>query len=665
MNYQERGLRRWLLWLAVVAVLSVLYTHSQTDMPEQHSRITDNLHQLRQLDITLNQDFLKIRYGLLHHYDSLVDSMREIIVVQSRLDVDLQMSELGQLNEIRLHRQSVREVFERKERLLEKLKSQTSILRNSLIFLPVATAQVLEKVPAGEGGRLLREYLTSLERHSLIYYITSDARQRPRVTAKLQQLLALKSRLQTRWDRQLNEGVDNLVGHVRIVMKQKTMVDSMLHALIDLPTVKQLNLLSRANQNYYQERASLANGYQLALYLVSVLLLVYVGYILLKLSRSVTELEVVKSELKSIIDNTVDAIITTDEKGLIAHFNNAAESIFGRTATDVIGHSVTMLMSAKYRQQHPGGLGYLATGEANLMGENAILEGRRKDGSFFPLELAVNELRVTDQRMFTAIARDITARVKTEQKLADYRDSLEEQVKKRTTELELSNRELESYSYSIAHDLRAPLRAIAGYSTILQEDAGDKLDAEDMSNFDRIVAATHRMEGLIADILELGRVSQTKVRLVDVDLTALAQHTIEQLCTAGAGKDIDWQIQENLTVLGDEKLFGLLIENLLGNAVKYSSKKTQVCIEFGAVCMDGNETFFVKDNGAGFDMQYADKLFAPFQRLHASAEFEGSGVGLATVQRIVDRHYGRVWAEGAVDKGAAFYFTFELPCPLP
>jgi signal transduction histidine kinase len=260
-----------------------------------------------------------------------------------------------------------------------------------------------------------------------------------------------------------------------------------------------------------------------------------------------------------------------------------------------------------------------------------------------------------------ALHKEILVRKKAEKEIMQHRDHLEELVSKRTGELEASNRELESYSYTIAHDLRSPLRSIAGFSQILQEDAGHKLNADEKDCFERIITASKRMAELIDDILELGQVTRSETQYTEVDLTALAKATVERLCPAGENREVDWKIQEGLVAVGDIKLLALLLDNLLGNACKYSSRKTHAHIEFGSTVVeeggDENSVYFVRDNGVGFDMQYVDKLFKPFHRLHSDVVFEGTGIGLATVQRIIHRHGGHIWAEAEPDKGATFYFT--------
>jgi signal transduction histidine kinase len=229
--------------------------------------------------------------------------------------------------------------------------------------------------------------------------------------------------------------------------------------------------------------------------------------------------------------------------------------------------------------------------------------------------------------------------------------------------LKLSNRELEAFSYSVAHDLRAPLRGINGFSHALLEDCGDKLDAEGKDYLARIATAAERMGQLIDALLALSRLSRTKLRREEVNLTRVAHNVFEQLKATHPDRVVDFDHGDDVVVDGDPALLRALLENLLGNAWKFTGARPSAHIAFG-VERDAKEhevVYFVRDDGAGFDMAYAEKLFAPFQRLHSAAEFAGTGIGLATVQRIVHRHGGRIWAEGAVGRGATFHFTLPTP----
>ena len=225
--------------------------------------------------------------------------------------------------------------------------------------------------------------------------------------------------------------------------------------------------------------------------------------------------------------------------------------------------------------------------------------------------------------------------------------------------LESVNRELESFSYSVSHDLRAPLRSIDGFSKALLEDYADALDETGQDYLKRVRNAAQRMGDLIDDLIKLARVTRSELSHDSVDLSLLARRTAAELQQHEPQRQVDFQIQPDLMVQGDFRLLQIMLENLIGNAWKFTAKKPHALIEFGQIERDGETVYFVRDNGAGFDMAHASKLFGVFQRLHALTEFEGTGIGLATVQRIVYKHGGRVWGEAEQDRGATFYFTLR------
>ena len=244
-----------------------------------------------------------------------------------------------------------------------------------------------------------------------------------------------------------------------------------------------------------------------------------------------------------------------------------------------------------------------------------------------------------------------------EQELRAANTELESRVQARTAELSAANAELDSFAYSVSHDLRAPLRSIDGFSQVLLEDYEAKLDEAGRDSLNRVRAASQRMGHLIDDLLRLARVSRAELRPDAVDLSAMAQGIADELKRAAPERAVEFVIAPNLTARGDAALLRVALENLLRNSWKYSAKQPRARIEFARVPVNGGTAFMVRDNGAGFDMQYAGKLFGAFQRLHSPAEFEGTGVGLATVRRIINRHRGHIWAESQVDKGATFYFS--------
>ena len=247
-------------------------------------------------------------------------------------------------------------------------------------------------------------------------------------------------------------------------------------------------------------------------------------------------------------------------------------------------------------------------------------------------------------------ARELLARVRTHLELARVR-------REWAIELEQANKELEAFSYSVSHDLRAPLRSINGFSKALLDEYGEKLDERACHYLDRIRAGTQRMSALINDLLNLSRMTRTPLRKESISLTELARGVVAELHTREPSRNVAIEIADGLSARGDKRLITIALVNLLGNAWKYTAKRPETQIAFGRENKGNEAVFYVRDNGAGFDMAYAGKLFAPFQRLHLDSEFEGTGIGLATVQRIISRHGGRIWTEAAVDEGATFFFT--------
>lgn len=232
-----------------------------------------------------------------------------------------------------------------------------------------------------------------------------------------------------------------------------------------------------------------------------------------------------------------------------------------------------------------------------------------------------------------------------------------EALRRNAAELLAANTELDAFAYSVSHDLRAPLRSIDGFSQVLLEDYAAQLGDAGRDSLQRVRAASQRMATLIDDLLKLARVTRAEMRTERVDLSGIAREIVLDIQRTTPDRQVEFAIAPGLEAQGDTRLLRVVLDNLLRNGWKYTGKQPQPRVEFTAVDDNGDRVFMIKDNGAGFDMKYADKLFGVFQRLHSAAEFEGTGVGLATVRRIITRHGGRIWAEGAVDQGATFYFT--------
>ncbi|MEO8587205.1 MAG: ATP-binding protein, partial [Acidobacteriota bacterium] len=258
---------------------------------------------------------------------------------------------------------------------------------------------------------------------------------------------------------------------------------------------------------------------------------------------------------------------------------------------------------------------------------------------------------------------DIDDRKRAEEEVRLLNSELETRVASRTSELERANREMEAFSYSVSHDLRAPLRSIDGFTRILEEDHGAKLDDEARRCLGRILSASERMGRLIDDMLKLSRVSRGELVREDLHLSDMVASIVATLRERDPGRSVTVVVAPGVQASADSRLVQVALENLLDNAFKFTSKKPESRIEFGSGREGGEQHFFVRDDGAGFDPAYAGKLFGAFQRLHPEAEFPGTGIGLATVQRVVQRHGGRVWAEGETGRGAAFYFTLGRGTP--
>jgi light-regulated signal transduction histidine kinase (bacteriophytochrome) len=261
-------------------------------------------------------------------------------------------------------------------------------------------------------------------------------------------------------------------------------------------------------------------------------------------------------------------------------------------------------------------------------------------------------------------ARMAEAETRSERTILDLNAKLEQRVGERTAQLLSANEELEAFSYSVSHDLRAPLRHIAGFVDLLQQEAGPSLSEKSIRYLQTISESAKRMGNLIDDLLCFSRVGRAELQKTDVDLDELVRETLGDFPEDPKARAIRWTVGPLPSVWGDRALLRMALVNLISNAVKFTGIRTEAKIEIGCAANDGDETVvFIRDNGAGFDPKYGGKLFGVFQRLHSHAEFEGTGIGLANIRRIIHRHGGRVWAEGAVDRGATFYFSIPKKTP--
>ena len=346
-----------------------------------------------------------------------------------------------------------------------------------------------------------------------------------------------------------------------------------------------------------------------------------------------------------ILSQIHDSVVATDLDGVVTSWNHGAERIFGYSADEALGRHISFL----YPPEEHGTLATQIIAPLKAKGSHDIeIKVRRKNGEDFFGHVSLSMLYDTNGKPkgMVGYTTDITAR-KNAEKLAE----------RHSEELAALNHELEAFSYSVSHDLRAPLRSIDGFSLALLEDYADKLDATGKDYLRRVRAGTQRMARLIDDLLELSRMTRSKMHLEKTDLGKIAHEIVDNLKQSDPARQVDVDIQPQLQAYADLGLMRVALENLLGNAWKYSNNQTNAQIQFGARQEDHQTIYFVRDNGVGFDMQHAGKLFGAFQRLHRADQFEGNGIGLATVQRIIHRHGGKIWAQSEPDKGATFYFT--------
>ncbi len=361
-----------------------------------------------------------------------------------------------------------------------------------------------------------------------------------------------------------------------------------------------------------------------------------------------------KAMFEALFESAPDAMLASDEDGRIVHANNQSEKMFGYRRSELLGQSIEVLVPERFHGGHSAHRQeYCHDPRLRPLGIGKNLYARRSDGSEFPADIMLSPMDAANGVLVLSVVRDVSVRAQHETKILD----LNRQLRERIEELQAANQSLETFSYSISHDLRAPLRAIEGFSSILSDEYSSDLEPEARRLLHVISTNCHKMGRLIEDLLAFSRLSASEVVRGEIDMTALAQSVVDELRAMDPARQIEIELHTLPRAWGERPVVRQVLVNLISNAWKFTRHAPRPAIEIGSYRDAGRDVYFVEDNGVGFDPQYSDRLFRVFERLHGGDEFEGSGIGLAMVRRICRRHGGEAWGIGKAGQGAKFCFT--------